>query len=88
MYHSWLTFVLLLWACMIWVTPFARAACMITSPYLVIYAEVLLLVQFVYGLDLNDEELPMKAGEFDLEELGFKKWKYPCLHLAVQVPEI
>ncbi|CAB4011361.1 Hypothetical predicted protein, partial [Paramuricea clavata] len=85
-YHSWLTFVLLLWACLIWITPFARSFCMITSPYLVIYAEVLLLIQFIYGLELNDDELPMKSasGELDYEELGFKKWRYPCLHLAIQ----
>lgn len=52
-----------------------------------IYAEVLLLIQFIYGLELNDDELPMKSasGELDYEELGFKKWRYPCLHLAIQV---
>lgn len=60
---------------------------MITSPCLVVYAEVLLLIQYVYGLDLNDDELPMKgaSGELDYEELGFKKWRYPCVHLAIQV---
>ena len=60
---------------------------MITSPYFVLYAEVLLLIQFIYGLDLNDDELPMKSasGELDYEELGFKKWRYPCVHLAIQV---
>ena len=60
---------------------------MITSPYLVLYAEALLVIQFIYGLDLNDDELPMQnaSGELDYEELGFKKWKYPCIHLAIQV---
>ena len=89
MYHSWLTFVLLLWACVIWITPFARTFCMVTSPALVIYAEMLLLIQYVYGLSLNEDELPMKSasGTFDYEELGLKKWTYPSIHIAIQVFE-
>jgi hypothetical protein len=86
-YHSWLTFVLLLWACLIWITPFARWFCMVSSPGLVLYAQFLLLVQFVYGLRLYDAELPIQdsTGTFDYAELGLKKWKYPCLHLGAQV---
>lgn len=86
-YHSWLTFVLLLWACLIWITPFARWFCMVSSPGLVIYAELLLLVQYVYGLQLTDDELPLQdpTGTFDYAELGLKKWQFPCLHLGAQV---
>lgn len=85
-YHSWLTFVLLLWACLIWITPFARWFCMVSSPGLVIYAELLLLVQYVYGLQLTDDELPLQdpTGTFDYAELGLKKWQFPCLHLGAQ----
>ena len=39
-YHSWLTFVLLLWACVLWMIPNQRAAMLRCSPFLVIYAEV------------------------------------------------
>ena len=86
-YHSWLTFVLLLWACVIWITPFARWCCMVSSPGLVIYAELLLLVQYVYGLQLTDDELPIQdpTGTFDYSELGLKKWQFPCLHVGAQV---
>lgn len=85
-YHSWLTFVLLLWACLIWITPFARWFCMVSSPGLVIYAELLLLVQYVYGLQLTNDELPIQdpTGTFDYSELGLKKWQFPCLHLGAQ----
>ncbi|KAL9975258.1 hypothetical protein ACROYT_G012400 [Oculina patagonica] len=85
-YHSWLTFVLLLWACLIWITPFARWFCMVSSPGLVIYAELLLLVQYIYGLQLTDDELPLQdpTGTFDYSELGLKKWQFPCLHLGAQ----
>lgn len=60
---------------------------MVSSPGLVLYSEFLLLVQFVYGLRLNDGELPVQdsTGTFDYSELGLKKWKFPCMHLAAQV---
>lgn len=60
---------------------------MVSSPGLVIYAEVLLLVQYVYGLQLTDDELPLQdpTGTFDYSELGLKKWQFPCLHLGAQV---
>lgn len=89
-YHSWLTFVLLLWACLIWITPFARWFCMVSSPGLVIYAELLLLIQYVYGLQLTDDELPLQdpTGTFDYSELGLKKWQFPCLHLGAQVQQM
>lgn len=60
---------------------------MVSSPGLVIYAEVLLLVQYVYGLQLTDDELPLQdpTGTFDYAELGLKKWQFPCLHLGAQV---
>ena len=59
---------------------------MVSSPGLVIYAELLLLVQYVYGLQLTDDELPLQdpTGTFDYSELGLKKWEFPCLHLGAQ----
>eukprot|EP00794_Sanderia_malayensis_P018687 gene18687-20574_t len=83
-YHSWLTFVLLLWACLIWITPFARWFCMVSSPYLVVYAVCLLIIQYVYGMDVTDTELPVKHGKLDYSELGLKRFNYPCLHLGAQ----
>ena len=60
---------------------------MVSSPGLVLYAELLLLTQYVYGLQLYDSELPIEdsSGTFDYSELGLKKWHYPCLHLGAQV---
>ena len=60
---------------------------MVSSPGLVLYSEFLLLVQYIYGLRLNDAELPVQdsTGTFDYSELGLKKWKFPCFHLAAQV---
>jgi len=63
---------------------------MVSSPGLVIYAELLLLVQYVYGLQLTDDELPLQdpTGTFDYSELGLKKWQFPCLHLGAQVQQM
>ena len=59
---------------------------MVSSPGLVIYAELLLLVQYIYGLQLTNDELPLQdpTGTFDYSELGLKKWEFPCLHLGAQ----
>lgn len=75
-YHSWLTFVLLLWSCLLWMMPNSRQACLRNSPALVIYAEILLLFQFIYSLNLNDEELPVHIGKINLNQVGFVKHGY------------
>ncbi|XP_065675959.1 piezo-type mechanosensitive ion channel component 2-like [Hydra vulgaris] len=82
-YHSWLTFVLLLWACISWITPFSHWFCMASSPYLVLYSDVLLVIQYIYGMNLKNE-LPTKEGSFDLSELGFKARLYPVLDIGLQ----
>ncbi len=58
---------------------------MVSSPYLVFYAECLLIIQYIYGMNVSDDELPIKQGKLDYSELGLKKWRYPCLHLGAQV---
>ena len=52
----WLTLVLLLWACLIWIIPRInpRDSLYYTSPVLVIYAIGLLCLQYVYSLDGPD----------------------------------
>ncbi|XP_064455243.1 piezo-type mechanosensitive ion channel component-like isoform X2 [Ornithodoros turicata] len=57
-YASWLTFVFLLWSCILWMTSNTRRACLRTSPALVAYAELLLLLQYVFSFNVTDTELP------------------------------
>ncbi|CAG5122573.1 unnamed protein product, partial [Candidula unifasciata] len=45
-YHSILTFMFLLTACILWLMPNTRTACLWISPLLVLYAEFLLLSQY------------------------------------------
>ena len=58
---------------------------MVSSPYLVIYAELLLILQYIYGMNLKDDELPVKSGQFDFSELGFIRSQYQVIHLGSQV---
>ncbi|XP_071784673.1 piezo-type mechanosensitive ion channel component 1-like isoform X3 [Asterias amurensis] len=87
-YHSWLTFVLLLWAIIIWIIPASttRTRTFYCSPLLVLYCEALLLIQFVYGLELNDTELPSETkGGVNLTEIGLIKFTDPCIPLGLQL---
>ncbi|XP_052864339.1 piezo-type mechanosensitive ion channel component [Anopheles cruzii] len=87
MYHSWLTFVLLIWANLIWILPNHRKNMLNSSPVLVIYAELLLLAQFLYGMNLTEAELPtvIDGSGINLEQLGFvRRLEYPCVPLLVK----
>lgn len=73
-YHSWLTFILLLWSCALWMIPNSRRACLYSSPFLVLYAELLLLLQYIYSFDLTDDELPSKVEKVNLTQIGLVKY--------------
>lgn len=61
MYHSWLTFLLLIWANILWIIPNQRSTMLKSSPFVVIYAELLLIAQFLYGMHLPDDVLPTRV---------------------------
>lgn len=71
MFHSWLTFVLLIWANLIWIMPNQRKNMLNSSPFLVIYAELLLLAQYLYGMKLTDDELPSTVNVSSLNAPPF-----------------
>ncbi|XP_023706983.1 piezo-type mechanosensitive ion channel component isoform X4 [Cryptotermes secundus] len=84
-YHSWLTFVLLLWASILWIFPNQRHSMMRCSPFLVVYAIFLLLAQYIYGMDLTNDELPDKVKGVNLRQIGFTRTtKLPCEPLFVK----
>lgn len=58
MFHSWLTFVFLMWANIVWLCQDQRSFMLKTSPILVCYAMLLLLAQYIYGMNLLESELP------------------------------
>ena len=50
---------LLIWCCVVWITPRfnAKDTVYVTTPILVLYAIALLLIQYLYNLNLNEDEL-------------------------------
>lgn len=82
---SWITFVLLIWANLIWLVPNQRKSMLRSSPLLVIYAWFLLLSAYIYSMNLTDSELPSTIEGYSLEEIGFQKiTSYPCVPLFVK----
>ncbi|XP_037126743.1 piezo-type mechanosensitive ion channel component 1 isoform X2 [Syngnathus acus] len=83
-YHSWLTFVLLLWACLIWILRARRRAAMLCSPFIMLYALALCCLQYVWAMELAPE-LPTTVGSMSLRQLGLDKAQYPCLRLGAML---
>ncbi|XP_042741797.1 piezo-type mechanosensitive ion channel component 1 isoform X1 [Lagopus leucura] len=83
-YHSWLTFVLLLWSCLIWIVRSRHHFAMLCSPFLLLYGIALCSLQYVWGMDLGPE-LPTRVGLMSLEQLGLVRPKYPCLDLGAKL---
>ena len=79
LYHSILTLVLLMLACLIWVVPSSRSWCLRISPLFVVYSVALFCLEFIYGLQLDSLELP------EYKEIGLVRHQVPFLHLATKV---
>ncbi|KAL8575931.1 hypothetical protein ACOMHN_027329 [Nucella lapillus] len=85
MYLSWLTFVLLLVACLLWMLPNSRRASLVTSPLLVFYVLGLVIAQYVFNMDLVPE-LPTMAGSMPIKEIGLVHFDTPPKDLAFHLP--
>ncbi|XP_063293700.1 piezo-type mechanosensitive ion channel component 1 isoform X1 [Pelobates fuscus] len=83
-YHSWLTFVLLLWACLIWMVRSRRQFAMLCSPFILLYGVTLCSLQYVWSMDL-ELELPTQLGFMRLSQLGLARAPYPCLNLGAML---
>ncbi|KAM6956642.1 piezo-type mechanosensitive ion channel component 1 [Aplochiton taeniatus] len=83
-YHSWLTFVLLLWACLIWMLRARRHFATLCSPFLLLYGLVLCCLHYVWAMDLGPE-LPTSLGHISLSQLGLDHPHYPCLRLGAML---
>ncbi|CAN0077589.1 unnamed protein product [Lampetra fluviatilis] len=81
-YHSWLTFVLLLWSCLIWMMRNRRHYTMLSAPFLVAYGNVLCLLAYVWSLRLNEHELPLKVGVVEFAPIGLVREDIPCVSLG------
>ncbi|XP_051019377.1 piezo-type mechanosensitive ion channel component 2 isoform X2 [Acomys russatus] len=72
-YHSWLTFVLLIWSCTLWMIRNRRKYAMISSPFMVVYANLLLVLQYIWSFDLDEiKKVPGFLEKKDPGELASK----------------
>ncbi|XP_035273353.1 piezo-type mechanosensitive ion channel component 1 isoform X2 [Anguilla anguilla] len=83
-YHSWLTFVLLLWSCLIWMLRARRRFAMLCSPFILLYGVTLCGLQYIWALDLKTE-LPQTWGTLSLRQLGLSHDSHPCLRLGAML---
>ncbi|XP_042826522.1 piezo-type mechanosensitive ion channel component 1 isoform X5 [Panthera tigris] len=83
-YHSWLTFVLLLWACLIWTVRSRHQLAMLCSPFILLYGLALCGLRYVWAMDLRPE-LPTTLGPVSLRQLGLEHTRYPCLDLGAML---
>uniref|UniRef100_A0A8C1V2G2 Piezo-type mechanosensitive ion channel component 1 n=1 Tax=Cyprinus carpio TaxID=7962 RepID=A0A8C1V2G2_CYPCA len=83
-YHSWLTFVLLLWSCVIWMLRARQRFATLCSPFILLYGLALCCLQYVWAMDL-ETELPQHIGTMSLHQLGLDRAQYPCLRLGAML---
>uniref|UniRef100_A0A8C1RLS5 Piezo-type mechanosensitive ion channel component 1 n=1 Tax=Cyprinus carpio TaxID=7962 RepID=A0A8C1RLS5_CYPCA len=83
-YHSWLTFVLLLWSCVIWMLRARQRFATLCSPFILLYGLALCCLQYVWAMDL-ETELPQHIGTMSLHQLGLDRTQYPCLRLGAML---
>ncbi|XP_057170606.1 piezo-type mechanosensitive ion channel component 1 isoform X3 [Ursus arctos] len=83
-YHSWLTFVLLLWACLIWTVRSRHQLAMLCSPFILLYGLALCGLRYVWAMDLRPE-LPTTLGPVSLRQLGLEHTRSPCLDLGAML---
>ncbi|XP_017671690.1 PREDICTED: piezo-type mechanosensitive ion channel component 1 isoform X1 [Lepidothrix coronata] len=83
-YHSWLTFVLLLWSCLIWTVRDRRNFAMLCSPFILLYGIALCSLNYVWSMDLV-HELPTYAGFMSLHQLGLMHHRKPFFVLGAKL---
>lgn len=86
-YHSWLTFVLLLWACLIWTVRSRHQLAILCAPCILLYGLALCCLRYVWAMDLQPE-LPTTLGPVSLRQLGLEHTRYPCLDLGAMVSPV
>ncbi|XP_016852843.1 piezo-type mechanosensitive ion channel component 2 isoform X1 [Anolis carolinensis] len=84
-HNSWLTFVLLLWSCTIWMARNRRLCALLSSPFLVTYGNVLVILTYFAGINVTQEELFPKVPTSLLVDLDLKSYSLPCVHLGSKI---
>lgn len=70
-HYSCLTFVLLIWCCIIWMARDQRRYALRSSPFLPAYGNILLVLSFFAGLNISPEEFLPTIPQSVLISFGF-----------------
>ncbi|MBN3325162.1 PIEZ2 protein, partial [Atractosteus spatula] len=84
-YNSWLTLVLLVWSCGIWMLRDRRRYAMLSAPFLAAYGTALVLCAFVSSLRLHRSELCPGVPSAMLTDFDLRGYPTPCAHLGAKV---
>ncbi|XP_078509091.1 piezo-type mechanosensitive ion channel component 2-like [Lissotriton helveticus] len=84
-HNSWLTFVLLLWSCVIWMMRDRRRYAMLSAPFLAAYGTVLVIQNFFVGLNVTQDELFPGVPTSVLIDFDLKPYTNPCAHLCAKI---
>uniref|UniRef100_A0A9J7X3X7 Piezo-type mechanosensitive ion channel component n=1 Tax=Cyprinus carpio carpio TaxID=630221 RepID=A0A9J7X3X7_CYPCA len=81
-YVSWLTFVFLIWSCILWMVRDRRKYSMVTSPFMVFYGNLLIILQYIWSFE-SLQPVPglFLKKEVPFRELGSKVRPHYELHL-------
>ncbi|CAF1201689.1 unnamed protein product [Rotaria sp. Silwood1] len=71
-FHSLLTLVYLLWACLLWVLPNSRQWCLRMSPLFTIYGGILLILQYLVGFKISFNQLNFAYDRRTMEQIGIR----------------
>ena len=86
-YVSWLTFVFLLWSCILWMVRDRRRYAMITSPFMVMYGNLLLVLQYIWSFEvLNKVSGFFLKGNVPFSELWTKVWTADSVNQTIYRP--
>lgn len=87
-YVSWLTCVLLLWSCVLWMLRERRRYTLASSPWLVVYGNLLVLLQYIYSFQQVQEVPGLFPRKDDLcMELASKVLQY-CYRTTATTTEL
>ncbi|KAI2660312.1 Piezo-type mechanosensitive ion channel component 2 [Labeo rohita] len=86
-YNSWLTLVLLVWSCAIWMLKDRRRYAMLSAPLLAVYGTLLLVVTFISQLHLNHIDIFPTLPKDVLIDFDVYGYPVPCVHLATKLKE-
>lgn len=84
-YNSWLTLILLVWSCVIWMLKDRRRFAMLSAPFLAVYGTFLLVITFISQLHLNHIDIFPTLPKLVLIDFDVYGYPVPCVHLAAKV---